>query len=193
MLFIFFVSIFAILAFQIHFLAFAIPENGIIGEPFVDCGGNFIEVRFDTRNPFVGVVFVEGQFKEPRCRSVFVDESAIGRGAARNAQIRLSFGTCGIKHTKREDYPRGVFLSVRLVVAFHAQYLSKLDRVYDLRCFYMEMEHELEKPFTVRMNPPTMHSKQIQMPNCRYEVLSEGPNGPPVYYATVGQMVKQLK
>uniref|UniRef100_A0A914I105 ZP domain-containing protein n=1 Tax=Globodera rostochiensis TaxID=31243 RepID=A0A914I105_GLORO len=87
------------------------------------------------------------------------------------------------------DEPKGIFLSIRLIVSFHAQYLSKFDRVFDLRCFYMEMEHELEKQFTVSMDPPAMQAKQISMPNCRYEVLSEGPQGPPVYYATIGQMV----
>uniref|UniRef100_A0A1I7U0T7 ZP domain-containing protein n=1 Tax=Caenorhabditis tropicalis TaxID=1561998 RepID=A0A1I7U0T7_9PELO len=39
------------------------------------------------------------------------------------------------------------------------------------------------------MPPPTMHSKQLNMPVCKYEVLDGSPTGPPVYFATVGQMV----
>lgn len=81
-----------------------------------------------------------------------------------------------------------MFLSARLVVAFNPQFLSKFDRVYVLRCFYMEMEHQLEKQLTVksvisfsllqelihifRMGPPVMHTKQVPMPVCRYEVCS---------------------
>lgn len=34
-----------------------------------------------------------------------------------------------------------------------------------------------------------MHSKQLNMPVCKYEVLDGSPTGPPVYFATVGQMV----
>jgi hypothetical protein len=36
--------------------------------------------------------------------------------------------------------------------------------------------------------PPT-HTQQIPMPVCRYEVLNGSPEGAPVFYATIGQMV----
>ena len=152
-------------------------DNSILGEPYVDCGGDHMEVvcfatffyniifrhwqRFDTRNTFRGIVFVEGHLEEPQCRSSPVlDDTASG---TRNAQIRLDFRSCGINQTRHvshcqkvpsilfgQDDPKGVFLSARLVVAFNPQYLSKFDRVYELRCFYMEMEHQLEKQLTVK-------------------------------------------
>lgn len=39
------------------------------------------------------------------------------------------------------------------------------------------------------MPPPTFHTQQVPMPVCRYEVLDGSPEGPPVFYATIGQMV----
>lgn len=39
------------------------------------------------------------------------------------------------------------------------------------------------------MPPPLLQTQQVPMPVCRYEVLEGGPDGPPVLYATVGQMV----
>ncbi|KAL6722519.1 hypothetical protein Aduo_017635 [Ancylostoma duodenale] len=53
----------------------------------------------------------------------------------------------------------------------------------------MEMERRLEKEIVIKMPPPTMYTKQVPMPVCKYEVLDGSPTGPPVYYATVGQMV----
>lgn len=39
-----------------------------------------------------------------------------------------------------------------------------------------------------------LHKNLILNTHCQIlQVLSEGPHGPPVYYATVGQMVKQFK
>lgn len=109
--------------------------------------------------------------------------------------------------------PRGVFLSTSIIVAFHLDFLTKVDRIYRVQCFYMEMERRLEKEIVIklveenfalhgftflirifsisRMPPPTMYTKQVPMPVCKYEVLDSSPTGPPVYFATVGQMVKK--
>uniref|UniRef100_A0A915MZ40 ZP domain-containing protein n=1 Tax=Meloidogyne javanica TaxID=6303 RepID=A0A915MZ40_MELJA len=135
------ISLFLLLS-QFFPFVYSVIDNGILGEPYVDCGGNYIEVRFDTRNTFRGI-----------------------------------------------DNPKGVFLSAKIVLAFHPQYLSKIDRLYELKCFYMEMEHQLENELNIQMGPPIMHTKQVPMPVCRYEVLAGGPQGPPVLFATIGQMV----
>lgn len=166
-------------------LARAIIDNGILGDPYVSCGGNNIEVRFDTRNTFKGLVFVQNHLDEPECRSAPIDDSGLG---ARNAQIKLNFKDCGLER-KRSSNPKGIFLSTSLVVAFHAEFLTKFDRVYHVQCFYMEMENVLEKEISVKMPPPVLQTQQVPMPTCKYEVLAGGPEGPPVFYATIGQMV----
>ncbi|KAK5966103.1 ZP domain-containing protein [Trichostrongylus colubriformis] len=66
--------------------------------------------------------------------------------------------------------PRGVFLSTSVIIAFNLDYLTKVDRIYRVQCFYMEMERRLEKEVLVKMPPPTLHTKQVPMPVCKYEV-----------------------
>ena len=58
--------------------------------------------RFDTRNTFRGIVFVEGHLEEPQCRSSPVlDDTA---SSTRNAQIRLAFRSCGINQTRHVSH-----------------------------------------------------------------------------------------
>ncbi|KAI1732530.1 cuticlin-1 [Ditylenchus destructor] len=78
-------------------LAQAIVDNGVLGDPYVSCGANNIEVRFDTRNTFKGLVFVQNHLDEPECRSAPIDDSGLG---ARNAQINLNFKDCGLERKR---------------------------------------------------------------------------------------------
>ncbi|VDO56617.1 unnamed protein product, partial [Haemonchus placei] len=140
-------------------------------------------VRFETRYPFRGLVFVQDRLDDPHCRSPPASPSG-----HQNASLRLAFKECGVER-RISTSPRGVFLSTSVIIAFNLDYLTKVDRIYRVQCFYMEMERRLEKEILVNMPPPTLHTKQVPMPVCKYEVLDGSPVGKPVYYATVGQMV----
>ncbi|KAH7680136.1 cuticlin 1, partial [Aphelenchoides avenae] len=85
--------------------------------------------------------------------------------------------------------PRGLFITASLIVAFHPEVLTKFDRVYIVQCYYMEMEKVLERELMVKMPAPPLQTQQVPMPVCRYEVLSGGPEGPPVFFAKVGEQV----
>lgn len=51
-------------------LAWAIPvDNGVEGEPEIECGPTSITVNFNTRNPFAGHVYVKGLFDQKECRN----------------------------------------------------------------------------------------------------------------------------
>jgi hypothetical protein len=39
------------------------------------------------------------------------------------------------------------------------------------------------------MPPPSQYTQQVPMPVCRYEVLEGGPEGAPVFFAKIGQMI----
>ncbi|ETN84473.1 lectin C-type domain protein [Necator americanus] len=67
-------------------------DNGIIGDPVVDCADSYFEVRFETRNPFRGLIFVQDRLEDPRCRS-----PPASPGGQRNASIRLAFKECGVE------------------------------------------------------------------------------------------------
>ncbi|CAJ0565582.1 unnamed protein product, partial [Mesorhabditis spiculigera] len=162
---------------------YAQVDNGVIGDPFLDCGDGHIEIRFDTRTPFRGLVFVEDKLNDPACRSPPADGDGV-----RNTSLRIGFEECAV-HKRFSESPRGLFVTTRVIIAFHPEFLTKVDRLYQVQCFYMEMERRLEKQIEISMAPPTMHTANIPMPVCKYEVLDGSPNGPPVLYTTVGQMV----
>uniref|UniRef100_A0A915E4D9 ZP domain-containing protein n=1 Tax=Ditylenchus dipsaci TaxID=166011 RepID=A0A915E4D9_9BILA len=90
-----FLSIFFIVVQIFNKSALALADNGVLGDPYVSCGTNNIEVRFDTRNTFKGLVFVQGHLDEPECRSAPTDNTGLG---SRNAQIRLNFKNCGLQN-----------------------------------------------------------------------------------------------
>lgn len=47
----------------------AVPiDNGIVGEPEIECGPVSIGVSLSTRNTFDGHVYVKGRYDEPGCR-----------------------------------------------------------------------------------------------------------------------------
>ncbi|KAI6176416.1 Cuticlin-1 [Aphelenchoides bicaudatus] len=77
--------------------AYGIEDNGILGDPYVNCGGDFIEVRFDTRNTFKGSIFVKDQLEWPECRSSPIDSNGF---SARNASIRLNFKDCNLERRR---------------------------------------------------------------------------------------------
>ncbi|VDD90215.1 unnamed protein product, partial [Enterobius vermicularis] len=171
----------------VHFQAVTadIEDNGIVGDPFVDCGDSYIEVRFETQNTFKGLVFVEDYLTDPDCRSPAVENVD---ETGRNASLRLGFKGCGVERRRSQD-PKGIFVVASMIVAFHPEFLTKIDRVYVVQCFYMEMEKIIEKEIQVKMKPPLLRTENVPMPICRYEVLDGSPEGPPIFYAVIGQMV----
>ncbi|KAL6722521.1 hypothetical protein ANCDUO_03838 [Ancylostoma duodenale] len=72
--------------------SFAQQDNGIVGDPIVDCADSYFEVRFETRNPFRGLVFVQDRLEDPRCRS-----PPVIPGGLQNASLRLAFKDCGVE------------------------------------------------------------------------------------------------
>ncbi|CAG9539661.1 unnamed protein product [Cercopithifilaria johnstoni] len=162
-----------------------VSDNGILGDPYVYCGDNYIEVQFETRSTFKGLIFVEDHLADPSCRSIAAENVDDG---GRNASIRLGFKSCDVER-RRSSNPRGMYITTSLFLAFQPDFLSKIDRVYVVQCLYMEMEKIFEKQIQVKMNPPPLQTEQVPMPVCKYEILDGSPAGSPVFYAVIGQMV----
>lgn len=94
-------------------LVWAIPiDNGVEGDPEIECGATGMTINFNTRNAFEGHVYVKGRFAEEGCRS---DE-----GGRRVAGMTLAFSACGTERTRSLN-PRGVFVRQTVVVSFHPQ------------------------------------------------------------------------
>lgn len=84
---------------------------------------------------------------------------------------------------QRSLNPRGVSVVATIVVSFHPYFITKIDRMYRLQCFYRNINNSMTA--TVEMvnaafkvsgsprplQPLAVNSKQsFVMPTCRYEV-----------------------
>jgi hypothetical protein len=162
-------------------LAYSIPvDNGVEGEPEIECGPTSITVNFNTRNPFEGHVYVKGLFDQKECRS---DEH--GRQVA---GIELPFDSCNVARTRSLN-PKGVFVSTTIVISFHPQFVTKVDRAYRVQCFYMEADKTVSAQLEVSDLTTAFQTQVVPMPVCKYEILEGGPSGQPIQFATIGQQV----
>ncbi|RCN32589.1 zona pellucida-like domain protein, partial [Ancylostoma caninum] len=170
----------------VHFLcllavSYAIPvDNGVEGEPEIECGPTSVTVNFNTRNAFEGHVYVKGLFDHEECRN---DE-----GGRQVAGIELPFDSCNVARTRSLN-PRGVFVTTTVVVSFHPQFVTKVDRAYRIQCFYMEADKTVSTQIEVSDLTTAFQTQVVPMPICKYEILNGGPTGEPVQFATIGQPV----
>lgn len=162
-------------------LSTAIPvDNGVEGEPEIECGPKSITVNFNTRNAFEGHVYVKGLFDQQECRS---DEH--GRQVA---GIELPFDSCNVARTRSLN-PKGVFVTTTVVISFHPQFVTKVDRAYRVQCFYMEADKTVSAQIEVSDITTAFQTQVVPMPICKYEILEGGPTGKPIQFATIGQQV----
>lgn len=85
--------------------------------------------------------------------------------------------------------PRGVFVSTTVVISFHPQFVTKVDRAYRIQCFYMESDKTVSTQIEVSDLTTAFQTQVVPMPICRYEILDGGPSGQPIQFATIGQQV----
>ncbi|CAJ0948104.1 unnamed protein product, partial [Mesorhabditis belari] len=157
-------------------------DNGVEGEPEIECGPTSINVNFNTRNPFEGHIYVKGLFADPNCRR----EETGGRSIA---GIELPFDTCNVQRTRSLN-PRGIFVSTTVVISFHPQFITKVDRMYKLECFYMEADKTVSTDLHVSdLTTAGIETTIVPMPICRYELHEGGPEGPLIKYGFVGQQI----
>lgn len=159
----------------------AIPvDNGVEGEPEIECGPTSITINFNTRNPFDGHVYVKGLYDQQGCRN---DE-----GGRQVAGIELPFDSCNVARTRSLN-PRGIFVTTTVVISFHPLFVTKVDRAYRVQCFYMEADKTVSTQIEVSEMTTAFATQIVPMPVCRYEILDGGPSGQPVQFGTIGQPV----
>ncbi|PIO57820.1 hypothetical protein TELCIR_20760, partial [Teladorsagia circumcincta] len=104
------------------------------------------------------------------------------------AGIELPFDSCNVARTRSLN-PRGVFVTTTVVVSFHPQFVTKVDRAYRIQCFYMEADKTVSTQIEVSDLTTAFQTQIVPMPVCKYEILNGGPTGEPVQFATIGQQV----
>jgi len=171
------------IAFGLLAAVSAIPiDNGITGDPEIECGPTSIQVTFNTQNAFSGHVYVKNRFAEDGCRTTGDNTRSIG-------QIELDFAACGVAR-ERSAEPKGIFVRSTIVISFHPNFLTKIDRAYTIQCFYMEADKTVSTEIEVSMITTGFQTQVVPMPVCRYEILDAADgNGNPVQFAIIGQAV----
>ncbi|KAK6041818.1 zona pellucida-like domain protein [Cooperia oncophora] len=155
-------------------------DNGVEGEPEIECGSTAITVNFNTRNAFEGHVYVKGFFSDKRCRS---DD-----GGRQVAGIVTPFDGCGSQRTRSLN-PKGIFVQTTIVISFHPHFLTKVDRAYRVSCFYMESNKDVNSRLDVAELTTASVTGLVPMPVCRYDILEGGAYGNPLKFGKIGQQV----
>ncbi|GMR60231.1 hypothetical protein PMAYCL1PPCAC_30426, partial [Pristionchus mayeri] len=119
-------------------------ENGVAGSPEVECAAEALTVRFKTEKEFEGHVYVKGHFADKGCR---VDATLTN-----GVNLTVPFTDCDVRR-KRSSSPRGIFLSVTMIISFHPMFITKIDKSYNVECFYTEQEKVVTQQFDVSLNP----------------------------------------
>ncbi|CAJ0608726.1 unnamed protein product [Cylicocyclus nassatus] len=188
-------------------------DNGLNGEPVIECGSESLSIRFRTRSPFEGHIYVKGHYGTPGCRSDASLENS--------ANLTVGFTECDVLR-QRSNSPRGLLLVSTIIISFHPMFVTKIDKSYRVQCFYAETARTVtqnlnvseggnmqrnvlvvigdegaskgSRPSNVLHDPGhNLHGETltatVPLPECKYQVLSEGKNGTPLKFASVGQQV----
>ncbi|PIO75355.1 hypothetical protein TELCIR_02597 [Teladorsagia circumcincta] len=83
----------------------------------------------------------------------------------------------------------GVVIIATVIVSFHPIFITKVDRAYRLSCFYVEGTKRVQQQLDIAALTTQVVEGQTQLPVCRYDILSDGPNGIPLKYGKVGETV----
>uniref|UniRef100_A0A0R3RR29 ZP domain-containing protein n=1 Tax=Elaeophora elaphi TaxID=1147741 RepID=A0A0R3RR29_9BILA len=64
-----------------------------------------------------------------------------------------------------------MFANVKVMISFHEEFITKVDRGYEISCFYMEADKTVTYPLTVSMKSLEPFTELAEMPRCHYEVV----------------------
>ncbi|KAK0397072.1 hypothetical protein QR680_001967 [Steinernema hermaphroditum] len=155
-------------------------DNGVAGEPTVECATDGLTVNFNTEKEFEGHVYVKGHYEDPACR---VDATLQNR-----VNMSIPFTSCDVRR-QRSSNPKGLYVSVTMIITFHPMFITKIDKSYNVQCFYTELDKTVNTQLDVSALQTEVINQAIPLPTCKYHVLKDGPDGEPVKFATVGQQV----
>uniref|UniRef100_A0A915E5H9 ZP domain-containing protein n=1 Tax=Ditylenchus dipsaci TaxID=166011 RepID=A0A915E5H9_9BILA len=135
-----------------------------------------------TTLPFNGHIFVKGRAKDSSCK-----QSYAHTGKNQTNAYSLPLGKCGMQRLRSAN-PRGINFGITVVVSFHPDgFITKNDRAFHVRCFYMEPDEVVTSSLEVSQLPTLQVSDSMAMPTCEYSVHSGSVDGPSLTYANVGE------
>ena len=63
--------------------------------------------------------------------------------------MEVPFDSCNLARTRSLN-PKGIGAEVVFVIKFHPQFVTKVDRAYKVKCFYMEADKTVPTELEVR-------------------------------------------
>lgn len=191
-------------------------DNGVKGEPILECAADSMSITFMTEKEFEGHVYVKGHYDNNLCRT--------DATLKKDVNFTVPFSLCDVRR-QRSSNPRGLYVCMTVIITFHPMFITKIDKSYHVKCFYIETDRTVTTRLDVSLNSEQQRkivvmiggdkrqvkaltnrsntvddfesdtlsngviTQQIALPTCRYQVLMDGPHGSPVKYTTVGEQV----
>uniref|UniRef100_A0A0R3RIT6 ZP domain-containing protein n=1 Tax=Elaeophora elaphi TaxID=1147741 RepID=A0A0R3RIT6_9BILA len=191
-------------------------DNGVKGEPVLECAADSMSITFMTEKEFEGHVYVKGHYDNNLCRT--------NATLKENVNFTVPFSHCDVRR-QRSSNPRGLYVCMTIIITFHPMFITRIDKSYHVKCFYMETDRTVTTRLDVSLNSEQQRkiivmiggdkhqvkalanrngtmdeyesdtfsngviTQQMALPTCRYQVLMDGPHGSPVKYTTVGERV----
>ncbi|KAK6055424.1 hypothetical protein COOONC_07071, partial [Cooperia oncophora] len=160
-------------------------NNELSGWPEILCNAESIEMRFKTTKEFQGKVYVKGSYQHPDCRVEYT--SKVARQASTRG-IKIEHGTCNMSR-QRLVPPEGMILSTVLVISFHPLFITKADKMFNVRCMYKESSQSITSKLYVSMLPSEQLPTGSISPTCSYTIRRDSLDGEILAYAKVGDQV----
>ncbi|KAM3718773.1 Cuticlin-1 [Dirofilaria immitis] len=146
---------------------------------------------FDNNHEYGNSIFEETS-TAPHCPPCPIcrDETKVERqrkAIESIVDLNIKLGTCNTKY-EQQIKPRAVLLSLTVVVSFHQNLLTKLDRAFRIQCAYMEDNKAVDADLNVSMPSSVEVESKINSPKCYYAVKS--PSGKIITNVRVGELVE---
>lgn len=114
------------------------------------CEENDVSLDIITHQPFQGNIFVKGRAKDTSCRQSYSNSEINLNDNNSSNGYKLPLGRCGMQRL-RSGNPRGINFAITVIVSFHPSgFITKNDRAFNVRCFYMEPDEIVTNSFEVR-------------------------------------------
>uniref|UniRef100_A0AC35U864 ZP domain-containing protein n=1 Tax=Rhabditophanes sp. KR3021 TaxID=114890 RepID=A0AC35U864_9BILA len=156
----------------LHSSFYTIKNDGQ-GEPEINCGHGQISFNVKTQNGPPSTIFVKGNSEKEEC------------SFKETVNATISLDKCNMRR-KREVNPDGVAYSMTIIVQNHPLFITKLDRAYNVHCFYMEANKDVNTEIDVSDLNTEALDFESKVPTCTYTIRTGSQNGPKAQFANVG-------
>ncbi|KAK6021002.1 hypothetical protein OSTOST_13336, partial [Ostertagia ostertagi] len=102
------------------------------------------------------------------------------------ATFVVRIGDCGMRRI-RQLQPHGMNYVLTFVTNFHPHFMTKVDRAYNVRCFYAYIDKTVNTDMEVSNLPSeSLEQQAMLMPECEYSIREGAPDGPRIRTSIIG-------